>query len=231
MPAELWGTRPKAVKQVTHLVHSRWLNLQYPWKSAPSHRRVPLGERAGNGQLAEPLLGRAPKFQIQPCSAGAMVGSAPNPRDGTGRDGGDRSRTCRQVPSPRARAGHRLPPPLAGAGARSPRAVETELVLLGGRAPGERHLALLSCGFSHVLPFSQQILGNLQLISGFFVVAVKDGRKGEDWEQELGLGSSWGVQVFYLDFSIFPYKKFYRHNCEMSSYKIFAGFFHLRFLV
>lgn len=34
MPAEVWGTRPKAVRQVTHSVHSPWLNLQDPGQSA-----------------------------------------------------------------------------------------------------------------------------------------------------------------------------------------------------
>lgn len=57
MPAEPWGTRPKAVKQVPHSVHSQWLNFQDPGKSAGCDRRAPgrvLGAAGGRGILGEP---------------------------------------------------------------------------------------------------------------------------------------------------------------------------------
>lgn len=83
MPAELWGTRPKAVKQVLHLAHSQRLNLQYPWKSAPSRRRVPLCERAGNRQSAEPFLGEPQNSRYgltpQPLGSGSGGRACPEP--------------------------------------------------------------------------------------------------------------------------------------------------------
>lgn len=57
MPAEPWGTRPKAVKQVTCSVHSQWLNFQDPERSARSDRRAPgrvLGAAVGRVILGEP---------------------------------------------------------------------------------------------------------------------------------------------------------------------------------
>lgn len=79
MPAEQWGTRPKAVKQVTHWVHSQWLNLQDAGKSAGSHRRAP-----------GPVLGAA----VGRVTLGTAPALSPAPLEGRGSWGGHSCSSC-----------------------------------------------------------------------------------------------------------------------------------------